>query len=324
MESTAKALSAGKKSKKAAKKNTLLKTLKKDKLLILMCLPAILFFLIFAYLPMPGLYLAFIRFNYNAGIFASPFVGLENFKFLMLSGKLWDLTRNTVLYNVAFILIGSSLQIAVAVLLNEIANKRFKKFSQTIMFLPHFISFVLVGLFAYNILSFEFGVLNTFLRSVGLDPVKAYSNPEVWPYIIVLTHLWKSTGYGSIVYFATIMGIDPQIIEASQIDGANVFQKIRYIILPSIKPTFIILLLFSIGSILRGNFQLFYNMVGSSNSMLFETTDIIETFVFRALINNFNFSLGSAVSLYQSVFGFALIMLSNWIVKKIEPDYALF
>lgn len=305
-------------------KGQFLRTLKKNRLLILMCLPAIIFFLVFSYLPMPGLYLAFIRFNYAQGIFNSPFVGLENFRFLILSGKLWELTKNTVLYNAAFILIGSSLQVCVAVLLNEIASKKFKKFSQTIMFLPHFISFVLVGLFAYNILSYDFGVLNTFLRSVGLDPVKAYSTPEVWPIIIVVTHLWKSTGYGSIIYFATIMGIDPQIIEASQIDGANVFQKIRFIILPSIRPTFVILLLFSIGSILRGNFQLFYNMVGSSNSMLFETTDIIETFVFRALINNFNFSLGSAVSLYQSVFGFALIMVSNWVVRKIEPDYALF
>ncbi|QUI21599.1 sugar ABC transporter permease [Vallitalea pronyensis] len=305
-------------------KKSFLKTIKKNKILLLMCLPAILFFLVFAYLPMPGLYIAFIRFNYAKGIFASEFVGLENFRFLMISGKLWDLTKNTILYNVAFILIGSILQIAVAVLLNEISNKLFKKFSQTIMFLPHFISFVLVGLFAYNILSYEFGLLNNFLRAVGLDPVKAYSSPESWPFIIVLTHIWKTTGYGSIIYFATIMGIDPQIIEASKIDGANVFQKIRYIILPSIKPTFVILLLFSIGSILRGNFQLFYNMVGASNSMLFETTDIIETFVFRALINNFNFSLGSAVSLYQSVFGFALIMISNWIVKKIEPDYALF
>lgn len=312
------------KSAQIKKRKGLWKTLKKDKYLLLMVSPAVLFFFVFSYIPMPGLYLAFIRFNYVKGIFASPFIGFENFEFLAISGKLWMLTKNTILYNIAFILIGSLLQITVAVLLNEIASYKFKKFSQTIMFLPHFISFVLVGLFAYNILSYDYGVLNGFLTALGFDPIKAYSNPEAWPVIIVLVHVWKSTGYGSIIYFATIMGIDSQIIEAAQIDGANVFQKIRYIILPSIKPTFIILLLFSIGGILRGNFQLFYNLVGSSNSLLFETTDIIETFVFRALINNFNFSLGSAVSLYQSVFGFGLIMLANWVTKKIEPDYALF
>jgi putative aldouronate transport system permease protein len=292
--------------------------------LLIMCLPVILFFTVFSYLPMPGIYLAFIDFNYRLGIFRSQFVGFTNFKFLVISGDLWRLTKNTILYNAAFILLGNCLQVAVAILISELSAKWFKKVSQTIMFLPHFISYVLVGLFAYNLLNYDYGIINNVLLSIGAEPIKFYSNPNVWPYILVGTFLWKTTGYGSIIYFATIAGIDPSINDAAQIDGASTFQRIRHIVLPSIRPTFIILLLFSIGGILRGNFAMFYNIVGANNALLFQQTDIIETFVFRALMNNFNFSLGSAVSLYQSVFGFALIMISNWLVRRVEPEYALF
>lgn len=302
----------------------LMKELSKSRTLIFMCFPAVLFFAVFAYLPMPGLYLAFIRYDYGLGIFRSAFVGFDNFRFLVTSGDLWRLTFNTIVYNLAFIVFGNVLQIFVAVMMNELRKKWFKKLSQTIMFLPYFISAVLIGLLAYNILSYDYGLLNSFLTSVGLEPVKTYSNPAIWPFIIVLTFLWQSTGYGSIVYFAAIMGLDSEIVEASEIDGANAWQRIRYIILPHLKPTFIILLLFSLGGVLRGNFGLFYNLVGANNTMLYETTDIIETFVFRSLINNFNFSLGSAVSLYQSVFGFVIIITANWLVKKVSPENALF
>jgi len=289
-----------------------------------MCVPAIIFFIVFAYLPMPGLYLAFINYNYTDGIFNSKFVGFDNFRFLVLTGDLWRLTFNTIAYNLAFIIFGNVLQIFMAILLNEVRKKWFKKVAQTIMFLPFFISFVLVGLIAYNILSYDYGLLNSFLTSLGMEPVKTYSNPAIWPYIIVLTFLWQSTGYGSIVYFAAIMGMDSEIVEASEIDGANAFQRILYITLPWLKPTFIILMLFSLGGVLRGNFGLFYNLVGANNTMLYETTDIIETFVFRSLVNNFNFSTGSAVSLYQSVFGFVIVVTANWTVKKLSPENSLF
>jgi len=298
--------------------------LNNNRTLFLMCLPAIIFFFVFAYIPMPGLYLAFVRYNYTAGILKSPFVGLDNFKFLVITGDLWRLTRNTILYNLAFIVFGNSLQIFVALLLNEITNKWFRKITQTCMFLPYFISYVLIGLFAYNFLSFDFGVLNSVLKSFGYAPIKTYSNPVIWKYIIVATHLWRSTGYGSIIYFASIMSLDVEVLEAAHIDGANAFQRLRYIVLPWLKPTFVILFLFSLGEVMRGNFQLFYNLVGASNTMLYKSTDIIETFVFRALMNNFNFSMGSAVSLYQSVFGFVLVLTANWLVKKFEPDYGLF
>ncbi|CAM3092531.1 ABC transporter permease subunit [Paenibacillus lupini] len=295
-----------------------------NKTLLLMCLPAIAFFIVFAYLPMPGVYLAFIQYNYADGIFKSPFVAFDNFRFLVMNGDLWRLTFNTVAYNLAFILLGNVLQIFVAILLNELRRKWFKKVAQTLLFLPHFISAVLIGLIAYNILSYDYGLLNHILASIGMDPVKVYSNTHVWPFIIVITYLWQTTGYGSIVYFAAIMGLDSEIIEASEIDGANAFQRIVYIVIPWLKPTFIILLLFSLGGIMKGNFGLFYNLVGANNTALYASTDIIETYVFRSLMTNFNFSIGSAVSLYQSVFGFVIVITANWLVKKTSPENSLF
>ena len=295
-----------------------------NRTLILMCVPAILFFIVFAYLPMPGLYLAFIRFNYAKGIFASPFVGLDNFKFLVISGDLTRLTVNTIIYNLEFIVLGNITQIVMALMLNELVSKNFRKFTQSAMMLPHFISYVVLGLFAYNIMNYDYGLLNSVVTALGGQRIKIYSNPDVWPVILNVANIWKGTGYGSVVYFAAIMGLDAEMIEASHIDGANAWQRIRYIMLPCLKPTFIILLLFSLGGIMRGNFGLFYNMVGANNSLLFKKTDIIETFVFRALVNNFNFSMGSAVSLYKSVFGLFIVLGANWLVKKLEPEYALF
>lgn len=297
---------------------------KNSRTLILMSLPAIVFFLVFAYLPMPGAYIAFTNFNYRDGIFGSPFVGMDNFKFLWNSGKLLLLTRNTVLYNLAFIGIGNLLQIFIAVLLNEIRKKWFKKLSQSLMFLPYFISAVLVGLLAYDILNFDYGFIPSLIRSMGGTPPKFYSDPNAWPGIIILVNLWQQTGYGSIVYFATICGIDTSIMEAAKIDGANELQCIHYILLPSLKPTVIILVLFAIGGILRGNFGLFYNLIGSANAALLPMTDIIETYVYRTLINQFNFPYSSAAGLFQSVVGFIIVMAANGAVRKIEPDYALF
>lgn len=309
---------------KTTKKDTVINRMWRNRTLLIMCLPAIIFFAVFAYLPMPGLYLAFVNFDYSLGIFKSAFVGFDNFRFLVMTGDLWKLTFNTIAYNIAFIILGNILQIAVAIMLNELRNKWFKKVSQTLMFLPHFISAVLVGLLAYNILSYDYGILNSFLKMIGMDPVETYSNPAIWPYIIVITFLWQSTGYGSIIYFAAIMGLDKSILEAAEIDGANAFQRIRYIIIPYLKPTFIILLLFSLGGVLKGNFGLFYNLVGANNTMLYPTTDIIETYVFRTLMTNFNFSLGSAVSLYQSILGLFIVLTANWIVKKVSPENSLF
>ncbi|WAM36357.1 ABC transporter permease [Caldicellulosiruptor acetigenus] len=300
------------------------KTFKQNKTLVIMSLPAIVFFFIFSYIPMPGIYIAFTDYRYDLGIFKSPFVGFENFRFLIESGDLLRLVRNTVLYNIAFILVGNIFQIFLALLLNEINNRTYRKITQSFMLLPHFISYVLVGLFVYNVMNYDYGLLNILLKKVGLNPIPTYSNPDIWPYVLVAVNLWKNAGYGSIIYFATLTSIDPEIIESAMIDGASHVQKIRYILLPLLRPTFVILLLFSLGGILRGDFGLFYNVVGATNALLYEKTDIIETFVFRSLVNDFNFSMASAVSFFQSVFGFFLVVFTNWLVKKIEPDYALF
>lgn len=302
---------------------TFFQKVKRYKTLMLMCTPAILFFLAFSYAPMPGIWVAFVKYNYRDGIFGSKFVGLNNFKFLWDSGKLLDLTKNTILYNLAFIILGNLLAVFMAILLNELRCKWFKKVSQTMMFLPYFISQVLVGILVYNLLNYDYGYVNGLLTSLGKEKWGPYSDPNVWPVILVIVYLWQQTGYNSVVYFASIMGIDAEIIEAAKVDGANGFQKIRYIILPSLKPTIVILLLFALGGIVKGNFGLFYNIIGS-NPLLYPTTDIIETFVYRATMVDFNFSTASAVGLYQSVIGFLMVLTCNFIVKKIEPDYSLF
>ncbi len=295
----------------------------KYRTLLLMCLPAIIFFFAFNYMPLPGIWVAFVRYNYRDGIFGSQFIGLDNFKFLMTSGKLLELTRNTILYNLVFILLGNFLAVFVAILLNEIRSKWFRKVSQTIMFLPYFISQVLVGFLVFNLLNYDTGFVNGVLTSLGLEKWQPYATAGVWPVILVIVYLWQQTGYNSVVYFASIMGIDGEIIEAAKVDGANGFQKILYIILPSLRGTIVILLLFALGGIVKGNFGLFYNVVGS-NPMLYPTTDIIETYVYRSTLVDFNFSRASAVGLYQSVIGFVIVMTVNFIVKKIEPDYSLF
>jgi putative aldouronate transport system permease protein len=309
--------------KKNNSKKPFWKTLNDNKTLLLMCLPPIIFFVVFSYLPLPGVYIAFTNYNFRDGIFGSPFVGLKNFEFLIKSGQLWHLTKNTILYNLVFIVLGNVLQITIAIMLNEVKNKWFKKVTQTIMFLPYFISAVLIGAITFNILNYDTGALNTFIRHIGGEPLKIYSMAGVWPFIIVFCQMWQQTGYGSVVYFASICGIDSSMIEAAEVDGASSWQRIRYIIIPSLKPTFVILLLFALGGIMKGNFGLFWNLVGN-NSQLFATTDIIETSVYRMMMSQNNFATSSAVGLYQSIFGFTLVMVSNWLVKHIDQDYALF
>ena len=302
---------------------TFIQKVVKYRILLLMCLPAIVFFFLFNYVPLPGIYVAFVKYNYRDGIFGSKFVGLQNFEFLASSGKLLTLTRNTILYNIAFILLGNFLAVFVAILLNEMRSKWFKKVSQTLMFLPYFISQVLVGILVFNLLNYDTGFVNGILTSLGMERWQPYADPKVWPVLLVVIYLWQQTGYNSVVYFASIMGIDGEMMEAAKVDGANGFQRIRYIILPSLKPTIVILLLFALGGIVKGNFGLFYNIVGT-NPILYETTDIIETYVYRATMTDFNFMTASAVGLYQSIVGFVIVMVVNYIVKRIEPDYSLF
>lgn len=296
---------------------------KKKKVLFLMLLPALLFFTIFCYIPMPGAYVAFVDYNINKGIFHSQFIGLKNFEFLVKTGALWSITKNTLLYNLAFLTIGNVVQIILAIMLSEIGNKWYKKVSQSIILLPHFISMVIVGFFAYNLFNYNHGFINSFLISLGFESHDFYSDQGIWKYIIVAFKVWAGTGYGMIVYLATITGISNDIYDAASIDGAKLSQKIKFITLPLLRPTVVLLFLFGLGGILKGSFDLFYNLIGN-NSVLYSQTDIIDTYVFRSLMGQFNFSLSASVGFYQSIFGLFFVLAINFIVKKIEPDNALF
>lgn len=301
----------------------ILNNIKNHKVLYLMITPALLYFIIFHYIPMPGSYIAFVDYNINNGIFGSDFVGFKNFEFLVKNGELLKITRNTLLYNFAFLALSNTLQITFAIMLSEIACRWFKKLSQSIILLPHFISMVIVGVFAYNFFNYDSGFINSTLVQLGLSKHDFYSNPNIWKYIIIGFKMWSTVGYGMIIYLAAIVGISPEIYEAAKIDGVSNMQKIRYITLPTLKPTFILLFLFGLGGILKGSFDLFYNIIGN-NSVLFPQTDIIDTYVVRSLVGQFNFSSGAAVGFYQSMFGFALVLTVNFIVRKIEPESALF
>jgi putative aldouronate transport system permease protein len=304
-------------------KKGFLPELNRNKVLFLMISPTLLFFILFSYVPMVGIYFAFTKFSFDKGLLGSEFVGMENFKFLFQSGVLWNITKNTVLYNLAFIFLGNILQLFCAIFLSQITSKIFKKTTQSLMFLPFFISWVLVGAFAYNLFNSDNGVVDTLLKQFGMQPYDFYLETAPWKYIIVAFSIWKGLGYGTIIYLASIMSISEENYEAAKIDGANIFQQIRHITIPLLKPTFILLIIFSIGGILKGQFDLFYQIIGN-NGMLFDATDIIDTYVFRSLTVNFDIGMGTAAGLYQSFFGFLLVMAVNYTVKRFNKDYALF
>ncbi|WP_019636835.1 ABC transporter permease [Paenibacillus fonticola] len=297
--------------------------LKKYRALLLMLTPAVLFFLLFAYIPMAGIVLAFKQFNYQGGIFGSPWNGLENFRFFLESGDAWRVTRNTALYNIAFIIINNLLQIVTAILLFEVAGKWFRKVTQTVLFLPYFISWVVVGAIAYNLFNYDVGTLNVMLKSIGLGPIDIYNTAAYWPLILIVVSAWKALGYGSIMYLAAITSIDTEMYEAAEIDGANIFQRIIKITIPNLMPTVIILFLLAIGNIFRGDFGMFYNMVGN-NGLLFSSTDVIDTYVFRSLTASNEIGMSAAAGFYQSILGFATILLANYAVRKYDKDRALF
>lgn len=299
------------------------KELKRNRILFLMILPVVIYVVIFNYLPMSGIILAFKQFNYTDGIIGSPFVGLKNFKFLFTGGVLWRITRNTVLYNVVFIAVDMIFQIAVAIMLNEIRRKWFKKVTQSMMFLPYFVSFVLVQSICYAIFNYEHGLLNNIITAAGGTAVNAYTNSKAWPFILTAFYEWKNIGYGVVIYLAAITGISAEYYEAARVDGATKWQQIRLITLPLLKPTAITLFLFAVGKIMKGQFELFFQLVGK-NGLVYETTDIIDTYVFRSITQTFDPGMSTAAGLYQSLFGFILIMVVNHVVKKVHPEYALF
>ena len=300
-----------------------LQEVKKNWVLFLMLVPTFIYFLINCYLPMLGVYFAFTNFNFRDGLWASPFVGWKNFEFLF-RGDLLRLVKNTVGYNVVFIVLGNILQIVFAIFVSQVAAKKYKKITQTLIFMPYFVSFVILKVLVYNMFEYDFGLINTILTKFGANRIDFYNSPSYWPFLITFFHIWKGLGYGMVIYLATITGIDRELYEAAKVDGANVFAQIRYVTLPLLKPTFIILLLYALGGIMKGQFELFYQMVGN-NGVLYATTDILDTYVYRITTTQpLNMGIGTAAGLFQSVFGLALVIGTNMIIKRKNSEYALF
>lgn len=306
------------------KKKSRVKIYKEHLPLFLMLLPGLLYLLINNYIPMAGMVIAFKKINFAKGIFASPWAGLENFKFLFSSNDAWIITRNTLLYNVAFIFVNMVVGIAIAILICEVRNKKLKKLYQSAILLPFLMSMVILSYIVYALLSSENGLVNnTILEALHIDPIQWYQEPKYWPVILIVANCWKGVGYGCLIYIASLIGIDPAYYEAARLDGASKWQEITKITLPCLVPTIITLLLLSIGRIFYSDFGLFYQ-VPMNSGVLFPTTNVIDTYVYRALIEQGNISMSSAAGVYQSLVGFVVVMISNWIVRRVDKDQALF
>ncbi len=290
----------------------------------LMMLPGLLYLLINNYMPMAGLAIAFKKVNYSVGIFKSPWCGLENFKFLFSTKDAWNITRNTLGYNFAFIIVNTVLGIAIAILISEIRSKVGKTIYQSAVLLPFLMSYVIVSYIVYAFLSGDTGMVNnSILAALGIDPINWYAEPKYWPMIIVFVNFWKGVGYGVLIYIAGIAGIDSSFYEAAALDGATKWQQIKKITLPALVPSIITLTLLNIGRIFYSDFSLFYQ-VPMNTGMLYDVTQTIDTYVYRGLLTLGDVGMSSAAGFYQSCVGFILVMLSNLIVKKISPDNALF
>ncbi len=292
--------------------------------LFLLMLPGLAYLMINNYLPMFGMIIAFKDFNYSLGIFGSNWAGFKNFEYLFKTRDAFIITRNTILYNGSFIIINTIGAVAVAIMLNEIRKKFFQRFYQSIIILPHLISMVIVSYLVYAMLSSDTGFINqSVLPLLGIDSISWYSSKEYWPYILTIVNIWKGIGFLSVIYLASIISIDPEYYEAATLDGASRLQQIRSITIPLISPVITMMTLLAIGRIFHSDFGLFYQ-VPMDSGILADTTNVIDTYVYRALMNLGDIGMSSAAGVYQSVVGFLLVILSNYAVRKFSKDNALF
>ena len=305
------------------KKKKTLKLMKKYTPLYIMAIPGLVYFLFNNYIPMAGLLIAFKNISFAKGIFKSDWCGLNNFKFLFMTKDALVITRNTVLYNLAFIVIGTSFSVMVAILICGMRNRKFARFSQSVVILPSLISMVVVAVLTYSLLSTSSGMVNKFRLSIGLDKKSWYSTPSAWPFIIVLIHLWKSGGFQCILFIAAIVGINTEYFDAARIDGASKWQQIKYITLPLIKPTIIMVVVLALGKIFYSDFGLFYQVTRDSGQ-LYSVTNTIDTYVFRGLMKLGDIGMSSAAGFYQSIVGFILVLSTNLALRKFSPENALF
>jgi len=310
---------AGKNGKPNAKSRPKLRS--GDKELSLLSLPAVIYIFVFSYLTMFGVIIAFKNYRYDKGIWGSEWIGLDNFRFFFISEKAFIVTRNTILYNVWFWVVTTFCALLVAILLNEI-SRRWSKYYQTVMFLPTFVSWVVIMFLVQMFLDHDNGFVNRTLLSISGDRVRWYLEPAYWPFILTLAHLWKSIGFSALVYYAGIVAIDPSYYEAAKMDGATRFQMVRKITIPMLAPLITILLIMTIGSMFRGDFGLHY-FVSNNSPLLYNTVDIIDTFVYRALAVSGDTSMAAAVGLYQSLVGFVLVVAANYTVRRINEENSL-
>lgn len=307
------------KGKKVKKSGYFVRTLP----LYVMMLPGLIYLAINNYLPMFGLTFAFKDINYTTGVWQSPWCGLDNFGYLFRTNDAYVIFRNTVLYNVAFIVLGTVLAIAVAILLSQVRGKMMRVYQTTIL-IPYLIAITVVAYLGYAFLSTDTGFINnSILAPLGIDAVSFYSNSSYWPAILIFIYLWKNFGYNTILYYATLIGIDDSYYEAAVIDGASTWQQIRHITLPCLKTTIITLTIMAIGRMFYSDFGLFYQ-VPMSNGLLFDATQTIDTYVFRALIQSNDVGRSSAAGFLQSILGFVLVLGANLVVRKVDKDSALF
>jgi putative aldouronate transport system permease protein len=301
-----------------------IKRIFKYKALYIMMIPTMIMFIINCYMPMFGILMAFQRYNHIDGIFKSPWVGLKNFEFLFVTKDAFIITRNTVLFNLVFISLGLVGAVTLAIVVNEIRGKFAARFYQAVFILPNFISILVVSYIVYAFLDPVNGFMNkTVLPLLGIESINWYTVPKYWIFILIAVRMWLNTGMGSVLYLSTIASISPEYYESATIDGATKWQQIKYITIPMLVPLMIIITTLSIGSIIRGDFGLFYQVTQNSPS-LYPVTDVIDTYVYKALINLNNFGMASAAGFYQSVVGFVLIIVTNKVVRKIDPEKALF
>lgn len=297
--------------------------LRRNKSLLFLCIPAIAYFLVFSYTPLIGLVVAFQKFSPAKGIFGSEFVGFDNFEFFIKSPDFYTVTFNTLFLNAIFISTTMFTSIVIAILIFEINNKIFKRVTQSIVILPHFISWTVIALISEALLKTNGGMFNLVLNFFGKESISFYQTASAWPGLLTVLRIWQGAGYGSILYLATLTGIDEGVIEAARIDGANSWGVIRYIKLPLLRGTAVLLLIMSVGKIFNGDFGMIYALVGA-NSLLYPTTDVIDTYVYRQLMESNNMGLSSAVGLYQSIMGLIMVLVSNQIARRIDRDSAMF
>lgn len=292
--------------------------------LYIMMAPGLIYLFINNYIPMAGLVIAFKKMDFRKGIWGSDWAGLDNFKYLFTTPDAFIITRNTILYNVAFIIVNIVVGVIFAIFISEMMNKHMKKLYQSAVLLPFLMSMVIVSYIVYAVLSPETGLMNkTILPLLGKEPISWYSESRYWPFILIFVNTWKGVGYGCLIYMASIIGIDRSLYEAAEIDGAGKWNQIRTITLPMLLPSIITLTLLNVGRIFFSDFSLFYQ-VPQNSGILFNVTNTIDTYVYRALLQLGDTGMASAAGFYQSVVGFVLILACNWIVRKLDRDSALF